>query len=349
MSPRANWPRRGFWTSSNPDGANIWRFADRVFVGEAASKWAGNSSVSPDAGTSWFSQDADGPSYLGVNAVLLSISRESNVDGRYAIVGVSKVSALTPAGGIGVAGAIINSKAGGSGWALYSDVQHENTGWSSGLEVAAKNASGVDLTATPYTDNNGVYGVWLAGGGDNSYGPAATNPSNAALVVLKNATTWNSGVVFKDDGLTGTDGTSGSTGTGIAIAMARRHAIRWYEPTNSSTGAQIVSSVTATANKVGITLADGQVQFIAPNDAVMGAVIASGTVANYVGLTGVATGSAASVSALGSDSNIDLAITPKGTGNLKFGTHTASGDAAVSGYITIKDAAGNTRKLATIA
>lgn len=36
-------------------------------------------------------------------------------------------------------------------------------------------------------------------------------------------------------------------------------------------------------------------------------------------------------------------------GGLKFGTHTGNADAAVNGYITIKDAAGNSRKLATIA
>lgn len=36
-------------------------------------------------------------------------------------------------------------------------------------------------------------------------------------------------------------------------------------------------------------------------------------------------------------------------GTVWFGTHTGSADAPVNGYITIKDAAGNTRKLATIA
>ena len=46
--------------------------------------------------------------------------------------------------------------------------------------------------------------------------------------------------------------------------------------------------------------------------------------------------------------NLDIVLTPAGTGNLKFGTHTASADQAVSGYITIKDAGGTTRKLAVI-
>ena len=48
------------------------------------------------------------------------------------------------------------------------------------------------------------------------------------------------------------------------------------------------------------------------------------------------------------DENNDLGLLPHGTGKLKFGTHAASADVAVSGYITIKDAGGTIRKLAVI-
>ena len=65
---------------------------------------------------------------------------------------------------------------------------------------------------------------------------------------------------------------------------------------------------------------------------------------NYLQATGGATGAAATLSAQGSDTNIDLALTPKGTGVLSFGTYTA-GIIAQAGYITIKDAGGTTRRL----
>jgi hypothetical protein len=55
------------------------------------------------------------------------------------------------------------------------------------------------------------------------------------------------------------------------------------------------------------------------------------------------------MSAAGSDTNIDIALTPKGTGVLRFGTLTANADAPITGYITIKDSSGTTRKLAIIA
>jgi hypothetical protein len=51
----------------------------------------------------------------------------------------------------------------------------------------------------------------------------------------------------------------------------------------------------------------------------------------------------------GTDTNIDLSLTPKGTGNVRFGTYTASMALTVQGYIEIKDSGGTIRKLAVIA
>lgn len=48
------------------------------------------------------------------------------------------------------------------------------------------------------------------------------------------------------------------------------------------------------------------------------------------------------------DANIDILFTPKGTGNVKFGTHSAIAAETITGYITIKDAGGTSRKLAVV-
>lgn len=73
--------------------------------------------------------------------------------------------------------------------------------------------------------------------------------------------------------------------------------------------------------------------------------------ANYLQAGGADTGSFPSISALGSDTNIDLALTPKGTGLIRFGTYVSNAATTFSldGYIELKDAAGNIRKLAVIA
>lgn len=65
---------------------------------------------------------------------------------------------------------------------------------------------------------------------------------------------------------------------------------------------------------------------------------------NYVQVTGAATGGRPTISAQGSDTNIDLTLTPKGTGNVRFGTYTAS-VLAPTGYVEIKDSGGTVRRL----
>ena len=65
---------------------------------------------------------------------------------------------------------------------------------------------------------------------------------------------------------------------------------------------------------------------------------------NNLFVTGSATGSPLTLAASGSDTNIDIKLTPKGTGVVQYGTYTA-GVVAQAGYITIKDAGGTTRRL----
>lgn len=65
---------------------------------------------------------------------------------------------------------------------------------------------------------------------------------------------------------------------------------------------------------------------------------------NWVQATGAATTAAPELRAQGSDTNINLKLTPKGTGVLQFGTYTA-GILAQTGYITITDAGGTSRRL----
>lgn len=76
---------------------------------------------------------------------------------------------------------------------------------------------------------------------------------------------------------------------------------------------------------------------------------ASASAVNYIDALSAPTGQGPQIGVAGSDTNADLRLTGKGTGVVRFGTWTSNADAAVNGYITIKDYAGTTRKLATIA
>jgi len=69
---------------------------------------------------------------------------------------------------------------------------------------------------------------------------------------------------------------------------------------------------------------------------------------NRLDFYGSATGDAVRIAAAGSDPDVDLSLSPQGAGMVKFGARTASGDAAITGYIEIKDSGGTVRKLAVI-
>jgi hypothetical protein len=69
---------------------------------------------------------------------------------------------------------------------------------------------------------------------------------------------------------------------------------------------------------------------------------------NYLTFTGGNNASPNIGVASASNADIDLTLTPKGTGNVRFGTRTASADVAITGYIEIKDAGGTVRRLAVV-
>lgn len=68
--------------------------------------------------------------------------------------------------------------------------------------------------------------------------------------------------------------------------------------------------------------------------------------------TGLSVGSAAAgrvdLVARGASTDIDLFLQPKGAGVVRMGVYTTNADAAITGYITVKDTSGGVRKLATI-
>jgi hypothetical protein len=61
-------------------------------------------------------------------------------------------------------------------------------------------------------------------------------------------------------------------------------------------------------------------------------------------LTGSAASASPIISVAGSDTDIDLTLTPKGAGAVRFGTYTGT-ILTPTGYITIKDSGGTSRRL----
>ena len=114
---------------------------------------------------------------------------------------------------------------GTSAWGLYVETVNTTASSTFGAEFAIKNQSSTNPTTTPFNRFSTAMGLCFAGGGDAATGGAATNPSAHAILIYKNSSTWNTGIVFDAEGITGTDGV---TGFGSAIKFARGHTLDWY-------------------------------------------------------------------------------------------------------------------------
>lgn len=329
---------KGFDTDN---GGHIWRLSDRLFVGDAAASFAGDS-LSSDGGDSWFGSESGGvkdyPGYLGINAQLLSVTR----NGKYAIVGASRNSDNTGSTEvIGVGSATINDLASGNAWGFIAELQHESgSSQSFGMEVAAKN-KGADFSITPNAQTEGVFGLWLAGGGDAPFGGSPTNPSNAGVVLLKNAHTWNRGIVFMRDALTDGEALSLSS----EGDSSNSHFFRWYNAAGDSSF--VIKADTNSADEYTLIRDNSGVCINGPGNNIA-CFTSSPSGVNSLNISTGVTGQAPSIEATGSDANVDLSFLTKGSGKIQFGTFVSS-VLSVNGYIEIKDSGGTVRKLAVVA
>ena len=329
---------KGHYESSG-EGVNIWRFTDRAFVGGVANDYAGG--PSPDIGTSWLSSSADGPHYLFSNATLIATPQQR----RYGIVGGASTSIGTGAGSaISIGSVLINDAVDANAvpaWAFITEVQHETQDAKSwGIEVALKNASGESTSLDPFGESptNMTTGILLAGGGDNAFGPSATDPCTAGIVFSTgNSKGWNSGIIFRGS----------SIPTGDAIQLPYNYRIAWYN-NQGDKSAEVISSNNSVGAYVRFSL--GANSFSCANAGGKSAffVETAPTHVNRIQVTSNSTGNQPFIQAAGDDTDIDLQLLAKGTGKIRYGTHTSTSDSPVSGFITIKDASGTTRKLAVI-
>jgi hypothetical protein len=339
------------------ENANFWRFADRILVGEMANKWTGRTGSGSNVGNAWFADTVNYPGYLGANGkIVVSTSDYPNQtiygDNPYAITaGVRSSDALQSV--IGVGSCAINDTASTNAWGFIAEIERgasANQG-TYGLEVAAKN-KGSNKIAKPNDIYSGIYGIWLQGGGDSAFGGSPTAPSTAGVVILRGNPgapsqphTWNTGILFGQDSLT----------DGEAIAMSSRanygagtsHKINWYG-SDGNVSSFINGGNDTPSTRVGMSFFSNGINFINNSSESCFLINTGPSSVNRVQVNASAASSPPIIEAAGSDTNIDLLIRPKGTANIRIGTHAAITTETLSGYIEIKDSVGNVRKLAVV-
>lgn len=320
------WPY--FYNGSNgqgggPDPKNI-RIRRRVLMGQAADVDDYRTNV-PGFGVrpNW----GDAAMWIPGDSDFCCISR----NGVYAVSGMSRTSdkagltSPTP-GTSALVGYVKNDAAGAFGRAIYLEAQRESgAGGTPIIEAVGKN-KGDSKNSTAYTPENGVEGAWFVAGGDPAYGGVPANPCNTAIsfrggVLVASVLTydvnyaWNKGLVFDRFSIAGTDGSDADTGTGVAIELAKQHAIVWRRPVDNGVGAFIRSNKgTASGQSGGILFDTNGTYFTnAANNAFGFHVQTVSSGVNYLSTLSAVTGGVAVLRAA-SDVDADVAVSIRGKG-----------------------------------
>ena len=330
------------------NGALIHRFVDRVLVGGAAT----NDGAFPNVTQDWLTQFQITTGLTSGSIVNAATGSLTNTAASSAFGGVfgSQSSAFTSASTscIGVMGIAVNNNTTYATrcWGGYFEAHkvHGTTGTGCrGVEIDVRVETGVsEIDPLPGAQTQSSCLQLGAGAGV----PTTGNSKNvgAAIQIVGNGTYFRKGIVFLKDALEGTDGTSGA---GVALALSTFHALSWYNTSGGLCG-RITTTNTGVSNKTEVRFSSTGVQFLGESGQALGYWFNVASAVNYPTLNASVTGSPIILAAAGTDTNIDLQLTTKGTGVVRFGTHAAITTETLSGYITIKDAGGTSRKVAVV-
>lgn len=192
---------------------------------------------------------------------------------------------------------------------------------------------------TPYGMVAGqVIGIQMASGAELDL--LTPEDTSAAINIANGLSRFRKGIVFQSDSLTGATGTSGSA---TAIALGFGHSLDWYYSGGIRT-ARITSFATTAAGAAELQFHQEFTRFEVNTNKIGLQINHTGAVVNGLVVNTGTAGNAVGLIPEGDDTNIDLLLSPKGSGNIRFGSYTASPLSPV-GFITIKDSGGTSRRL----
>jgi hypothetical protein len=270
------------------------------------------------------------------------------------IVGASQSFNFNSAGTscIGIAGFAVNNNAtlGTNSWAGYFEAHRlsSTVGGTRGIEVDVSSTSAGEISPTAFQQSQ--TSCLQLGAGNGLSGQLPSGPQvniGAAIQIVPNPLSFRTGIVFLANSIEGTDG---YTGNGPAIRMASGHALEWHNASQQRVARLLCNAGLTSTEAMEIRYTSAGIQFLGSGSVISGYINGGlgATWVNWWALSGATTNNPPTLSATGADTNVDLRITTKGTGVVRFGTHAAITTETVTGYIQIKDSAGNIRKLAVI-
>ena len=316
---------------------NVTGFGNYTGVtGVRTASWMGNGTVITDP--------TPALAYMEKNATFGAYASTGSIG----IVGAARTSQMTSGAAIGLSGVGFNDNATNSvnAWGLYVDAKTTATalGGVFGIEVGV-------ATLGAYQDayavtNNKQTGIAIAAGADSSIN-GTTDSVTWAMRIFNNGATFGRGISFSSSALRNHTDAGGVTHQ-KAIVLRSGNQIGYEDVAGDGLGF-FRSRVNATASESAVDLSNNTVDLLGYQNAPIGKFFHTASAVNYFQFNNAVATASPALYSVGSDTNIDIRLIPKGTGVLRFGTWTTSADVAVNGYITIKDSAGTVRKIATIA
>jgi hypothetical protein len=141
--------------------------------------------------------------------------------------------------------------------------------------------------------------------------------------------------------------TAGDSFTTQARVAHTASAVNFVQVTGAATGGKPTISAQGSDALIGLTFAaksTENIEFLSNAKRVFLIGFTTGNDVNYLKTVGNAAGSAPAIQSIGTDTNINLTLTPKGTGRIQFGTYTGT-ILTPTGFIEIVDSGGTTRRL----
>jgi len=319
-------PATGFFFEN--EGARIHRLNDRLFLGAAVDN--DGSTQGGGIGADWFSAGT-GVS-AGLNWVHFAATVALTVpSGKVGFAAASRASDV-PAGygstqasipfvGIGIMDRTGSGPPYWTSYGAYFEARMEPVsaaiGTVIGIEIDAINFGSVVHQSTPWRRQTlgGATALWLASGGDPANHGRAIAPAQLALGIVNNGETFTAGLVFANDAIEGTDG---SSGFGHAVALSTRHLIGWWGV--GAGNGEIVNYITSTATVPGPSLQfqNGATLHISVAGNIDFSVSNIASAVNGIGVVPSVTGASPYLETFGNDANVPLKIKPKGAGNLEL-------------------------------
>jgi len=307
--------------TSNGDKAFGLSATNPVTPGSTSQTWEQRFDVFSLGDVSWVATSPQpNVSYLGQNA---RIGADAGATG-IAISGVARTSDTADAAtstSIGVTGFAYNDDTGYKkpAYGGYYEAKRVNgSGWAGALELDGVNL-GTYLGATPYTSIGGqsemTFGAWIASGGDATINPTAAD-GTAAIGIHNNGAKWGTGILVTQNALRDQSATFGTYATRVAMAMAKDQGIHWYNP-DGNRAAHLSSLCAAGQKSLGVAFVSTAVRFVDDTDAVQAQIYKTASATSYLSLTGNASAAPELAASSDSASNVDITLTPKGTGKTR--------------------------------